>query len=106
MEQEQKCFLRFVVPAIDDPVAVAIEKEHKACTIAAIIDTLADEHEKAGRRVEAKSIREFKNQDLVINGQAVNLNTKVMDLPFQLTTVKDGRVMFAQIDVDTTHVMG
>lgn len=106
MAQEQKCFLRFDVPSIDDGVAIAIEEEHKACTIETIIDELASEHMKAGRNVEAKSILAFKDQDLVVNGQAISKNAKIGDLPFKLETTKNGRVLFARIDVDTTHVMG
>jgi len=105
-EEIKKCFLQFSVPSIDDMAAIAIEEEHKVYTIEQIIEQLAVDHDRVGRPLEAKSIRDFKNQDLVINGQAINLNTKIQDLPFVVTTTTNGRVMFARVDVDTTHVMG
>lgn len=105
-EQIKKRFLRLAVPTIDDPLAVALADEHNPYTVEQIINQLAADHQDAGRVGEAKSILALKAQNLVINGNAIPLNTRIGDLPFTMTTTKDGQILLAQLDVDTTHVMG
>ena len=103
---DQKRYLRFTVNGLVDPIAVAIPESHSDLTIEEIIDRLAAQREKNNQSGEAESIREFKNELLVLNGQAININMRAGDIPFTVTPTSAGEILFAEIQITRPHVMG